>query len=295
MTLPVSQAALDVALTESRSLRSRHMSRTDVLDRVKAVSLLSDDVHATTEIVADYFGVDVETIKKLVQRNREELEANGYRVVRGSDIHQFEGDGLSLTKVRALALFNRHTILNTAMLLAGSKIAKAVRSYLLKLEAQAPAEARAAAIEAVSTDPVIKRAQVATAHLAVIEAAKSTGVLDGEWLASKAYLAVARGLSEEPEVPEALHPLYVPDFLGEHGLTKKEITSEQSWFSKRVKALAESYGIEVPRPRYMDLVNGQVRNTIAWKQKHLPLFEQTWTTYYAEKYARPLVLELGAA
>jgi hypothetical protein len=219
------------------------------------------------------------------------------RVVKGDELRAMVRDNPSLTYASSLALFTRRAILNVGQLLTSSSIAVDVRRYLLNVEHSAPSEARAAAVQAVAEapNPVIERANVAQAHLAVIEAAKSTGVLDAEWLASKAYVAVARGLSEEPEVPIELHPLYVPDYLAEKGLTRKEITSEQSWFSKRVKALAEADGVEVPRPRYADLVNGQIRKTIAWKQKHLPYFEQVWNTHCAEKYARPMFLELGGA
>lgn len=293
--LPVTAA--DAALTESRALRAQHINHTDVLAKVKAYTLLPDDIHATTEIVADYFDVDAETIKKLVQRNRAELETNGYRVVRGQDLNEFAGDGMSLSKVRALALFDRHAMLNVAMLLTGSEVAKTVRRYLIKLEGQATPEAKAAAVAAVTTPatPVIERAHVAQAHLAVLAAAKSTGLLDDEWLASKTYLAVARGLSEEPEIPAELHPIYVPDFLASKGMTKKEITSKQSWFGRRVGELAKDRGIEVPRPRYADLVSGQVRETVAWKRRHMDLFEDVWNQYYAAEFDRPMALELPAA
>jgi hypothetical protein len=286
----------DLALTESRTLRAQHMTRTEVLDKVGSLSLLADDVHATTDLVAAYFEVDAETIKKLVQRNRAELADNGMRVIKGDELRAMVRDNPSLTYASSLALFTRRAILNVGQLLTNSAIAVDVRRYLLNVEQNAPATARAVAVQEVADapNPVIERAAVAQAHLAVIEAAKGTGV-DLEWLTSKAYVAIARGLSEEPEVPTELHPLYVPDFLANKGLTKKEVTSEQSWFSKRVKALAEADGVEVPNPRYADLVSGQIRKTIAWKQKHLPYFERVWETHCAEKYATPMFLELGAA
>ena len=64
---------------------------------------------------------------------------------------------------------------------------------------------------------------------------------------------------------------------------------------KRVKAYAEDQGIAVPDLRPRELPNGEVRETRAWRREHLPLFEQVWDTYYAEKYATPMFLELGAA
>ncbi|MEV6167803.1 hypothetical protein AB0L99_06205 [Streptomyces sp. NPDC051954] len=47
------------ALLESKTLRGSVLERTDVLDRVKALSLLPDGMHVTTAMVAAYFGVTV--------------------------------------------------------------------------------------------------------------------------------------------------------------------------------------------------------------------------------------------
>jgi hypothetical protein len=286
LTLPVPQTALDVALTESRSLRAQHMTRTDVLDKVKALSLLPDNIHATTEIVAGYFEVDAETIKKVVQRNRDELTENGYRVVKGAEMPQFVGDSLSLTKVRALALFTRRTILNVAQLLTDSEVARRVRTYLLDVEQVATPEIRSDAI---------RLAEEAAAKLKVLGAADATGLLDRNWLTIKARVIAAQGIGEAPEIPANEQPLYVPDFLKGKGLTKKEINSVQSWFGRRAVEMGEANGIDVPELRPTEQTNGSIRDTRAWRREHLPLFEQVWDTYYAEKYTRPLALELGGA
>ncbi|WP_245970880.1 hypothetical protein [Streptomyces rishiriensis] len=41
------------------------LERTDVLDRVKALSLLPDGMHVTTAMVAAYFGVTAEAVRQL--------------------------------------------------------------------------------------------------------------------------------------------------------------------------------------------------------------------------------------
>ncbi|MFI9231371.1 hypothetical protein [Streptomyces rimosus] len=130
----------EAVLLESRAMRDSVMGRTEVLDKVKALVLLPDGVHATTEGVADYFVVHNEAIKKLTQRHRTELVCNGLQVLRGSDLRLFERDNLSLSKQsypqgRAhLTLYTRRTILNIAMLLRDSEVARAVRTYLLDVE-----------------------------------------------------------------------------------------------------------------------------------------------------------------
>ncbi|MCF6522175.1 hypothetical protein [Streptomyces sp. JJ36] len=114
-------------LLESRSLRNGLATRTDVLDRVKALSLLPDDLHVTTRMVADYFEVPVETVRSLVKDHRAELEENGYTVLTREKVRSFR-DLTSLDKYagRHLALYTRRTVLNVAMLLRDSAVARAV-------------------------------------------------------------------------------------------------------------------------------------------------------------------------
>ncbi|WP_053171405.1 hypothetical protein [Streptomyces sp. SBT349] len=131
-------------LLESRTLRDDLAERTDALDKVKGLAMLPDGVHVTTEAVAAYFVVHREVIAKLTQRHRDELVANGLRVLRGSDLRVFEMDNLSFSKKsypqgRAhLTLYSRRTVLNVAMLLRDSDVARLVRTYLLDAESRLP-------------------------------------------------------------------------------------------------------------------------------------------------------------
>src|SRR5690606_7292704 len=106
-----------------------------------SLSLLPDDTHATTEMVASFYEVGVEAVKSLVKDHREELENNGYRVLRGQDykdfVRSFEDPAnlIRHPKARSVALFNRKTILNVGMLLTESDVARKVRAYLLSAEA----------------------------------------------------------------------------------------------------------------------------------------------------------------
>jgi HJR/Mrr/RecB family endonuclease len=130
----------EAALLESRTLRTSLGNRTEVLDKVKALSLLPDGMHVTTVLVATYFEVAERTINRLVQRHREELTENGAHVLKGAELHVFERDNLSLSKKsypqgRAhLTLYPRRAVLNIAMLLRDSEVARQVRAYLLDIE-----------------------------------------------------------------------------------------------------------------------------------------------------------------
>ncbi|MCT9144382.1 hypothetical protein [Streptomyces violarus] len=67
----------ETALLESPTLRSSVLDRTDVLDRVKTLTLLPDGMHVTTAMVATYFNVTVETIRALVHDHRAEPKRAG--------------------------------------------------------------------------------------------------------------------------------------------------------------------------------------------------------------------------
>ncbi|MEU0392428.1 hypothetical protein ABZ208_06580 [Streptomyces sp. NPDC006208] len=133
----------EVALLESRAMRVEHAGRVEVLDKVKALVMLPDGVHVSTEGVARYFEVSTEVIKKLTQRHRDELTQGGMQILRGSDLGEYQRDNLSLSsegegsypqRRSSLTLFTRRAVLNIAMLLRDSDIARCVRTYLLDAE-----------------------------------------------------------------------------------------------------------------------------------------------------------------
>ncbi len=127
-------------LMESKSLRESVVTRTEVLDKVKTLSLLPDGMHVTTAMVAAYFEVGERVINRLMQRHREELSGNGMRTLRGADLDRFKRDTLSLfpgsypQPRSSLTLYSRRAVLNVAMLLRDSEVARQVRTYLLDAE-----------------------------------------------------------------------------------------------------------------------------------------------------------------
>ncbi|MHC5903576.1 restriction endonuclease [Streptomyces sp. S6] len=124
----------ETVLLESKSLRESVAERTEVLERVKVLSLLPDGVHVTTGMVAEYFGVGVEAIRSLVKDHRTELEASGYRVLTGTSLRSFKDLCGIQMRTSYLALFPRRAVLNVAMLLRDSETARQVRVYLLDME-----------------------------------------------------------------------------------------------------------------------------------------------------------------
>ncbi|MFD4345029.1 restriction endonuclease [Streptomyces coelicoflavus] len=124
----------ETALLESPALRSGVLDRTDVLDRVKVLSLLPDGMHVTTSMVATYFEVGLEAIKSLVKDHRAELEGSGYHLLSGEPLRSLKDLSGSQSRARSMALFSRRAVLNVAMLLRDSEVARQVRVYLLDME-----------------------------------------------------------------------------------------------------------------------------------------------------------------
>ncbi|MGP3969840.1 hypothetical protein [Streptomyces sp. 6N223] len=131
-------------LLESRSLRDSLAARTDALDKVKALRLLPDGLHVTTDAVAAFFEVGTKAVESLLRRHREELEANGLRILRASELREYQTFNLKVSssnfeqsypqRRNSMALYTRRTVLNVAMLLRDSAVARRVRAYLLDAE-----------------------------------------------------------------------------------------------------------------------------------------------------------------
>ncbi|MFF1873742.1 hypothetical protein [Kitasatospora herbaricolor] len=126
--------SLEAALLESRTLRDGLSERVDALDKVKILVLLPDGVHATTRMVADYYEVPLEAVKSHVKDHREELERGGYRVLAGQELREFKALSGIDPRTPWLGVFPRRAVLNVAMLLRDSPVARQVRSYLLDAE-----------------------------------------------------------------------------------------------------------------------------------------------------------------
>lgn len=121
----------ELQFVTDNTLRNECMDKVEVLDRVKGLVLLPVTEKVTTDMVANYFEVDKEVISKLVQRNVEELCDNGYEKVEGKRLKDIKSISQIQSRARSLSLFTRRTVLNVAMLLRDSVVAKEVRSKLL--------------------------------------------------------------------------------------------------------------------------------------------------------------------
>ena len=148
----------EIDLMENKEMRDSLVERLDVLDKVGSLLLLDELQMATTEQVAKYFSTEgkpitEDVIKKLVERNRDEIESDGYKVALKEELTtNLLGDKLSLKTKRGgfnilddngevvasgsnkgIALFPKRAILRVGMLLRDSEVAKELRTQLLNV------------------------------------------------------------------------------------------------------------------------------------------------------------------
>ncbi len=119
--------------------------RLDILDKVKDLVFMKGTEYMTTQMVADYYNVGYEAIKSLINRHKEELTKNGYKLVSGKELKEilvscnmkltnkkgyFECNGEKFAN-RSNGLFNKRSIMNVGMLLEKSPVAEEIRTLLL--------------------------------------------------------------------------------------------------------------------------------------------------------------------
>jgi phage antirepressor YoqD-like protein len=132
----------DLTLPDARAERDQRAGRTDVLDKVGVLRTLPDDMHATTDMVAEFYEVDREALLKVVQRNRDELDDDGFQIIGRSEVMDkmsMTPDELGMPRTApSMSLFPRRAVLRIGMLLRDSPVARKVRDYLLNTEEVSP-------------------------------------------------------------------------------------------------------------------------------------------------------------
>ena len=109
-------------------------------------------------MVADFYEVDVRTIERYLETNKEELERNGYFLCGGKRLKefklQFAPDITVGHKTVSLSLFDFRAFLNIGMLLAESEKAKRIRSLILDI-VKSTINETSSALELFSAFPLI--------------------------------------------------------------------------------------------------------------------------------------------
>lgn len=160
--------------TESVTLRNEVIETTnaDFLDKIKAVQYLTEDMILSIEQVAYYYETSKKTIETLIFKNREEFESDGMVVLKGDELKDFkkkylqndaplEKGASDYTRINALTLLTKRSLLRVGMLLTNNPVALRIRNYLLNIEEQTEIDRKAWSIQ--REVGIIERKRMATA------------------------------------------------------------------------------------------------------------------------------------
>lgn len=149
---------------ESKSLRENYIDNFDILDKLKAILYLTNDMVVNVEMVANYYEVTNKAINTVIERNREELEDDGVMVLKGEALKEFKNtieglpqpeDNTNIVQINkdklltspSMTILTRRAMLRIGMLLTTSSVAVKVRNYLLNLEENSTLEQKKWAIQ----------------------------------------------------------------------------------------------------------------------------------------------------
>lgn len=139
-------------MVDNHDLRNELIARTEVLDKVKKLLLIPEMNCMTIRQVADYYEVDIDTLKKCCKRNKDEIILDGVvtktprvfkDLLKGQDVPLVQNQTNLVIQIddntrleipnRGIKCFSKRAVLRIGMLLRDSKIAQEVRTQLLNI------------------------------------------------------------------------------------------------------------------------------------------------------------------
>lgn len=154
----------DLMLIEKKELRDQVADRIEVLNKVKKLFLIPEWEMMTIRQVADYYGVEVDILRVLYSRNKNEIDNDGTTLksykdflalqdvtvkkqIPGKTIIQLSDNTILEIPRFGIRCFSKRAILRIGMLLRDSEVAKEVRTQLLNTLEEATPEQKTTAIE----------------------------------------------------------------------------------------------------------------------------------------------------
>lgn len=150
--IPESKIITSESMVDNHDLRNELIARTEVLDKVKKLLLIPEMNCMTIRQVADYYEVDIDTLKKCCKRNKDEIILDGVvtktprvfkDLLKGQDVPLVQNQTNLVIQIddntrleipnRGIKCFSKRAVLRIGMLLRDSKIAQEVRTQLLNI------------------------------------------------------------------------------------------------------------------------------------------------------------------
>lgn len=142
----MTQIISESVLVESKSARSNQLANTlddratEILNKAKAVifAVWQGKGIATTQQVASYYEVEEATIRQIASRNKDEIDLDGVKVLRGKELKDARYSLSLPSKSSQETAWTPRGFLRVGMLLTESEVAKTVRTQILNLIEQVP-------------------------------------------------------------------------------------------------------------------------------------------------------------
>lgn len=150
--MPESKIITSESMVDNHDLRNELIARTEVLDKVKKLLLIPEMNCMTIRQVADYYEVDIDTLKKCCKRNKDEIILDGVvtktprvfkDLLKGQDVPLVQNQTNLVIQIddntrleipnRGIKCFSKRAVLRIGMLLRDSEIAQEVRTQLLNI------------------------------------------------------------------------------------------------------------------------------------------------------------------
>ena len=150
--MPESKIITSESMVDNHDLRNELIARTEVLDKVKKLLLIPEMNCMTIRQVADYYEVDIDTLKKCCKRNKDEIILDGVvtktprvfkDLLKGQDVPLVQNQTNLVIQIddntrleipnRGIKWFSKRAVLRIGMLLRDSEIAQEVRTQLLNI------------------------------------------------------------------------------------------------------------------------------------------------------------------
>lgn len=273
---------LNLTTRDARIDRDRLITRTDVLDKVGTLQTLPDDMHVTTEMVANFFEVAKETIFTVVRNNRDELTTDGYHVVTRAD---FEGtfDLKVPSTASRFALFPRRAVLRVGMLLRDSPVARQLRDYLLDVEAFVTAVAQ-------PTQPIAGTgfAAVDRGHAEVQLLREARDLVDPSTFSAAIGAVLDRALdlpAHASEYADPNPPLPIEQYLRQRGFTGVDLERAHRLLGEAIedRFLAQVRRGSVPLPRPDSIrATDSGRATLVFRERDRGFVDAVWASVAAQ-------------
>ena len=150
--MPESKIITSESMVDNHDLRNELIARTEVLDKVKKLLLIPEMNCMTIRQVADYYEVDIDTLKKCCKRNKDEIILDGVvtktprvfkDLLKGQDVPLVQNQTNLVIQIddntrleipnRGIKCFSKRAVLRIGMLLRDGEIAQEVRTQLLNI------------------------------------------------------------------------------------------------------------------------------------------------------------------